>query len=302
MRRWNLPLRRWPRLPGRYRKLAACLVAAVLLALAIWMGLCGGGWGFPIKTTWDLLDLLIIPVALGVGALLFNRAARRADRDNALDRQREAALTTYLDRMSDLLLRYNLRESELESEVRTVAVARTVSALRNLDGPRIAQVIGFLTASGWGGTELLIIDLKGADLQGVDLMRADLGGTYLREANLRGANLSDADLRGADLIDADLRGAKLIDADLGGAYLGGANLLRAWLARASLRGASLMGANLMGANLMFTKLQGAFLGEAKVTPEQLEDSELENATMPDGAKYEDWLADGRPDWTKRKGG
>ena len=272
MSRWLLRLRvRWGRLRRRPVILAVCLAAAGLLALGLWMVLRGGGWGFPEKTLWDLFGLLIIPLVLGAGAWLFNRA----DSDNALDRQREAALTTYLDRMSELMLSHDLRGPDRESEARTVAVARTVSVLRSLKGPRIAQVIGFLTAAGLGGTKLLFqIDLQSYDLGGEDLVEADLEGADLQGANLRGVMLVEGHLQAALLAGADLRWAYLMGADLRWAHLG----------RADLGGAHLDDADLTG---------------AIVTPEQLAAcSSLENATMPDGQRYEDWMASGGPDWPK----
>ena len=229
-------------LSGRYRKLAVFLVAAVLLSLVYWM-VHESGWGFSDKMVWDLLQLLAIPVALVVGVWLVNRAVRRAERNNALERQREAELTslerqleaklttlerqqeamltTYMYRLSELLLVYDFRVSAPDSEARTVAIAHTRYVLRNLDGPRIAHVLRFLTELELGGTELLRIDL------------------------------AEADLRGADLTELDLRGA-----------------------------------NLTG---------------VIVTPEQIAGSRLENATMPDGTKYEDWVARGKPDWNGSSG-
>ena len=55
---------------------------------------------------------------------------------------------------------------------------------------------------------------------------------------------------------------------------------------------SLLGADLSGAFLNETDLSFADLRDAKgITEEQLEEQAktLENATMPDGQKYEDWL-------------
>lgn len=273
-------MKRWTRLRGRNVKLmVVCLGAIVLLALGLRAVLMGGGWGFSVKTIWDWLELFIIPIVLGVGALLFNRAERKADRENTLDRQREAALTTYLDRMSDLLLGHKLRISDQESEARTVAVARTKSVLRNLHGPRLVEVIQFLTASGLGGTKLLRIDMRGADLPGADLRGADLEGADLRGANLLRAWLAGANLGGALLTGADLGGALLIETDL-------------------------RGADLTYADLQWTYFLEADLTGATVTPEQITanpeaDTLLIDATMPDGTKYEDWLARGRPDWTQK---
>jgi hypothetical protein len=96
----------------------------------------------PEKTLWDWLQLLIIPVVLAVAGYVINvtisrgeqaateqrvqsereAAEKRAEteREIALDDQRETALKEYIDKMSELLLHENLRESKQEHEVRTV--------------------------------------------------------------------------------------------------------------------------------------------------------------------------------------
>lgn len=195
----------------------------VILLLLFWASQAAG------KTVWEYLEILIIPAVLGIVALLFNRAAKKRDREIENDRQRQAILATYLDRMSDLLLEKNLHDTKKGKKERTVARARTVSALRNLDGKRIAQVIQFLTDSKLGGKKLLGIELGGADLQ-----KADLRGADLQEANLREANLQGANFRAALVVAQQLSEASL----------------------------------------------------------------LKNAIMPDGIKYEEWVAKGKPDWSK----
>ena len=75
----------------------------------------------------------------------------------------------------------------------------------------------------------------------------------LYEANLRGANLSSANLRKADLVKAKLSKAVLTEADL---------------TNANLRGA-----------------KGISCQQMKQT------KSLEDAIMPSGQNYEDWLKD-----------
>ena len=264
----------------RRKKLVVVLLVSAgitLLASLIWAGYEVDGTGFGAQKLWDWMELLIIPAALGVGAWWFNRAERKADREIAIDRQRETTLSTYFDRMSELLLKEGLRESEEDSEVRNVARARTVSAFASLDGERIAQVIRFLGESKLGGRNLLVIELPGVDLNRTRLENIDLSGANLETANLQEASLRGANLQGANLFTANLQKA---------------NLFAVNLQKALLEGANLQEASLLGANLQ----------EARITPEQLgKVKSLEKATMPDGTKHEDWLARGSPAWTKATG-
>src|SRR5260221_13876200 len=108
----------------------------------------------PAKSIWDWMQLLIIPLVLAVGGILFNLSSSRTEQANTqkrydndqliteqrykndqliaqqryendqeieADKQREAALQEYLDRMSELLLDKNLSKSKSDDEVRKIA-------------------------------------------------------------------------------------------------------------------------------------------------------------------------------------
>ncbi len=215
------------------------------------------------KKLWDWLELLIIPAVLAGGALWLNRTEKEterkiardrieANRETVEDRRREERLQTYFDRMAELLLEKDLRESEPEDEVRSIARTRTLTTLRTLDGERKGLLLSFLWEAGLIEAHNAFIDLS--------------------EANLSGANLSMA---------------KLFEAKLFGANLSGADLTGAHLFAANLSGADLKYANLSGADLKYAYLSGADLTEAKVTDEQLSQAAtLEGTTMPDGTKHE----------------
>src|SRR5919112_1192871 len=103
------------------------------------------------QTVWDwlhLLSALAIPVVLAIGGFLFtaqqgtpqqrilDKLAQQAqkienqraeaERELAEQRAQDEALQAYFDQMSGLLLERDLRESEEDSEVRTLARARTL--------------------------------------------------------------------------------------------------------------------------------------------------------------------------------
>jgi len=98
--------------------------------------------GFSGKTLWDWMELLLIPMLLAAGAFSLNRSERvserrrieertkedrklaegraKLEREITTDRQQEAALQAYLDRMADLLLKENLRTGE-NKDIRDIA-------------------------------------------------------------------------------------------------------------------------------------------------------------------------------------
>jgi hypothetical protein len=251
------------------------------------------------KTLWDLLELLIIPIVLAMGAWWLNKSERgnelRIAKDNreedkkiADERRHQATLEAYFDRMVELLVEHHLlaEKSATEEKVMlcTIARTRTLAVLRSLDGKRKGHVVQFLYESGLIGPEPVIVSLNGADLSEADLSEINLIDAHLGGVNLRKANLGGALLCKSWLVETDLDQASLRKTDLRGCNLSGANL-----AGADLRGAGLEGdsedeeANLLGVNLDGANLKGAF-----VSDEQLRCARsLRGTTLPDGTKAPD---------------
>jgi hypothetical protein len=276
--------------PTRTRILWIGISAVGLFAAIVVFGGYYFEWkwtGFPKRTPWDWVDLLIVPLVLALGGYLFNRSENRATRGAAKQRARDEALQAYLDQMGQMLLDKErpLRRSkggDEERTLRTLARARTLTVLEVLDASRRSRVVRFLYEAQLLAyrprneervVNLAYANLSDCALSGHSLPGIDLSNANLRNANLRNANLRNADLSGADLVDANLR-----NADLGYVDLRVANL--------NLRVANLRGADLRGADL-----SGAYLRGAKGwTEEQLTAAKsLERATMPNGQKYKDWL-------------
>ena len=111
-------------------------------------------------------------------------------------------MQAYLDQMSTLLLEKNLRSSEEDSEVRTLARARTLTVLRRLDGKRKGSVLKFLSESRLIDEEDPVLYLAGTDLLGASLIGGELRRAYLSGAYLSGAYLIGAHLIGTNLSEA----------------------------------------------------------------------------------------------------
>jgi uncharacterized protein YjbI with pentapeptide repeats len=280
--------------------------------------------GFGDKTLWDLLQLLIVPLVLvGIGLLFEMQQAERqqaleeqqqaledrraeAERELAEQRAQDEALQAYLNQMSSLLLEKDLRASEGESEVRTLARARTLTVLERVGPSRRTALMQFLDEANlvWSlerrGAPVISLDganLSKANLSWASLHSAELGGANLSDTNLSDATLHDAFLYKANLSGAYLSRASLAGADLSDANLSDANLSDANLSNADLEGTNLGGADLYEANLSGVVLEGADLNDAdlteatRITAEELYQQAkfLNSATLPNGQKYEDWL-------------
>jgi uncharacterized protein YjbI with pentapeptide repeats len=236
-------------------------------------------WGLRGKTFWDWLQLLIVPVALAVIGFWFTVQQDARQRQIEDQRAEAEALQAYLDQMSTLLIQHDLRTSEEDSEVRTLARARTATVIQRLDADGNRNVIRFLKEARLveDGQDSMSL-LAGADLQGARLEGADLSSTDLSDANLSEVDLSDANLSNANLSDAYLSSAVLSAAYLREADLSNANLNEADLSEADLSEAFLIAADLSSANLRDVR---------GVTDEQLyvQAASLEGAIMPDGSKH-----------------
>jgi len=189
--------------------IAAIALLAGVLVLLILAGYNLTWTGFLNKTLWNWLQLLIIPAVLAVGGYLFSLATSRTEHKIALDNQRDTALQTYLDRMSELILKENLIESQPDAKARELGRTWTKVVLTRLDPKRKGSVLKFLYESHLIAEGPRIIDISRAELDGANLRGFILSNANLSEANLRKADLRGTDLRGADLRGTDLRGAKL---------------------------------------------------------------------------------------------
>ena len=67
------------------------------------------GTGFEIKMLWEWLELLVIPGALAVVAWYLNSQDREAEREETRERVQETVLQCYLDKMTELIIRYDLK-------------------------------------------------------------------------------------------------------------------------------------------------------------------------------------------------
>lgn len=290
------------------RKLLVVAGIVVLLVLFI-ASFAGGYWlkwnwtGFPMKTEWDWLNLLgvfAIPVVAGLGVAWYtakqtqaSEAAAEQQRKTELevaeqrhkteleiasDNQRETVLQVYIDKMSELLLVNNLRQSKESDEVRNIARVRTLSVLVRLDPIRKASVLQFLGESGLIDSGNRILDLSEADLSNTDLSHTTLFRLIWEEGS------EEPDSIGFDLSKTNLHGANLREANLASTCFVHTNLSNANLSYAFIDDEN----NFFGADL-----SNANLNRALVFPHHNNGKDellrsvksLKGAIMPDGSKH-----------------
>ena len=263
------------------------------------------------KTLWDWMQLFLIPAGIAIGVAWLNQRReklaretedrrRQEERERADRRSGGEALQKYFDSMTELIRKAKLKTSG-EGDVRAIAQARTLTVLRELDGPRKGTLLRFLYESKLIVKDSLIVGLNGTDLSKAEFFKARLCGARLAEADLRRADfheacLCDADLHDADLRDADLGLAHLSKADLHDANLDGAYLVGTDLDGAILDGANLDGVNLRGARHLTQDQLASARGDSETElPEEL--NRPESWTRPSGgeARGHSWPTSAGPD-------
>jgi len=148
----------------------------------------------PPKKLWDWMDLLVVPLGLAVAAFYLNKRQKESELSRTNNQQREASLQAFITELSDLLLNHNLRTSKSGDGVQTIARARALTVLKELDGKRKGLAIRFLVESQLiqrgETTEDFIpkISLRGADLTGADLSQMNLSNVVFDGVDLTHAN------------------------------------------------------------------------------------------------------------------
>ena len=225
------------------------------------------------KSFWDKFAVIIqlvgalaviVPLfALWVSVSQFNQQ-QKLSAAATLDQQRQDTLDAYLDDMSALVLSDRLMLSAVHDPVRAIADARTLTAVRDLDGTRKATLIRYLWEAGLLEPPRPIVNITAADLNEADFSDADLNHIALIQVSLDGAQfvnatqLVGANLSGSDLENATLASANLTGSDLAGSFPVGADFSGATLTDTNLAKADLYGANFTRAELGGADLKGSY--------------------------------------------
>jgi uncharacterized protein YjbI with pentapeptide repeats len=257
------------------------------------------------KKPWDILQLLIIPLALGGATWLLQDYSERRAELTASENQKRAemlaqdsanqeTLTNYLNQMESLSK--EVKEGSLLSDLRLrpIAQVKTITALQSLGTDTLRQqlILQFLQSADLSGSYLFASDgyeeglLSQANLRRANFAESDLSGANLNKAILREANLYGADFTFTTFKGADLRNAKLGTATLHDAKFDGANLSRADLSDANLENAhfwdtDLSDANLENANFRRAKFYYANLKRADLSNADLSNAGLQNSDLSD---------------------
>jgi uncharacterized protein YjbI with pentapeptide repeats len=226
--------------------------------------------GFQGKTLWDVVQLLLIPLCIGVGSWWFQdfvkskellASKNKADQDAlaSADKANQDALIKYFDQMSDLI-RKGLN-SEKQDSLSAIAQAKTLVLLQSLnsDRKRSRLVIQFLETSKLNKGDGV---LANSEISRSDFTRSYLTNIRLFHSNLYRSNLSHAELDGANLTGSILSAADLTNTKLNGSCLDKIHLYTAAIDNTELQNASFKEAFVRDVDFKKTNLLGTDFSKA----------------------------------------
>jgi len=254
------------------------------------------------KLTWIEICIevlkFIAPLTISIAVFWLSVQQNKTSDDN----QKQQVMSDYFEQMTDLILdskKYGEFKGKENSLARSIARAKTLSTLRQLDGVRKGQVLKFLYEADLVGsctvdlTKLQLgdckerhLDLKEAKLdeatfEQLNLQKISLAGINLEGASLAYAQLPEIGLAGANMTGVKLYGANLTKAHLAGVHMSGAILEKAQFIDVKLQDADLRGAKLTDANLRGANLQNANLSKAVLRNAILDNADLQGANLSD---------------------
>lgn len=298
--------------------IAAAISATVALVWIFWLTAKANNLGFD-KEMWDWMELLLVPAALVIVAVVFDYVNRRSDlsersRRHASEQRTEHQRTVeaFLEYVSYQVL--TAPQPDYAEAQRVVLRTYILEALDSLstDGQKQSKAVSFLHE-----LELLLrkekrhrpleiepllvgatlIDFNGSlinprrddkykalappQLSEIDFSQCVMLDCRLNGADLRGACFNGADLSGAQLCDALLNDASLRSAQLGNATLAGADVTGAQFASSYLQGTRLIGIKGNPATFDGCTLLRADLSGADLRNASFEHASLHEAIVDD---------------------
>jgi uncharacterized protein YjbI with pentapeptide repeats len=301
------------------------LVTAIALGWVIVIAVLRGyqiswtGFGaFPVqkdysgaRKLWDWMQLLLVPVLVAVVGWWLTRTQKASEEHTSRERASEEVVERFFDQIAELVTTYS--HPDLPQHARETAAllirARTIPALRRLDGTRKALVLMHLGELGLTQPESLATGrqsdegralLDGADLSdlawaGGDMRKVVLNNVSLKRACVTRADLTYARITHCSFAGADLRGAVFYLGAMTNVDLSWANLAEARLSttrmtkvrfdHARCRKLSLAGTSLRDVSFVRASLQNARLVKAvahqpcSFEGANLARAELRSATM-----------------------
>lgn len=199
------------------------------------------------KTLWDWLELLIIPLAIGVFGWFFKTSEKAKAQIIEEEKAQNSSLESCIDSITNLIINHRLTNNP-ETEIKIIAQTKISLALSNLNGTRKGQILQFLYESYLISRNPLVklqgANFKDALLDEIVLANSEINGAYFNNASIKRARLDEAILIGCDFSGVYISNSRMENVNLSYSYLIKARLYDIDLTSVDFEGADLTGAKL----------------------------------------------------------
>jgi uncharacterized protein YjbI with pentapeptide repeats len=186
--------------------------------------------------------------------------AQEAQRNDRIDEYRNQVLIDYIKEIGDLLEKKN---GSLTSDplTHTIARAKTLNILRQLDGSRQIHVIRFLCEAGQltNTNKSTALDISTAELIDIDFRKTGRL-LYTGKISFAGVSLGDSTFSEMDLLNVNFSSARFFNVDFSSALLDNVNFSSAWLDHVNFSSARLLNVNFSSASLFNVNFSSARFG------------------------------------------
>jgi uncharacterized protein YjbI with pentapeptide repeats len=222
----------------------------------------------PAKTLFDWLDLLIIPLSLGLLGWLYKEAEKSQAERSEKEKSRNESLNSFFNVITDLQQKNDLSGNP-SNQAKAMAKTRINMTLSQLDGARKGQVLQFLYES-----DLIDVSPKlkllGANFNEAILDQIVLGGSEIRGAFFKNTSIKDANLNGiifnsCNLENANLSGSLVVNSNFAYTNLRNSKMKNMDLTTVEFEGADLTKADLRGSKIKQSQLDSIFNKEGILT-------------------------------------
>lgn len=213
------------------------------------------------------LDMLALQRVLDLN---ISREQREQDKAIADDRLRDTILLNYFNDMA-ALLKENNGTLTANPVIATIARAKTLTVIQQLDSVRNTHLIKFLYEA-----KQLINGANPLDLSGADLSEVNFTNVKNYHQNIRSLSLAGALLRNSSFALVDLSNANFREADLTYAQFRKSNLTNADMSRSIIVRADFSGADLKNTNFDGTQSRRASFRETRATKASFVKGQMES--------------------------
>lgn len=213
------------------------------------------------KLLWDWLDLLIIPASVALVGWIYKEYEKSKDSKKEYENKQNEVLDSYFRIVSDLIIKENLLDNNLNGESKIIARTRTIVAIDNLSGDRKGQVLQFLHESNLirnNVVDLIGGNFRNSEVSGIVLKNIAIKGVYFCDSEFIKTYLDNSDFTSCDFTGANFNESSLENTNLSYTKLNKCKLTNIDLTSVNFEGADLTNADLSNSKILQTQLNGIF--------------------------------------------